>query len=498
MPLTPDQALAVTSRLFDRLVDRRSDIDSLEAYYRGEQSLRFATDQWRAEHEKRYEGFSDNWCGVVGSAAAEVTEVIGFRVGDDVTPLDDAERSLWRHWQANELPAQSQQGWQTTNVARRSFALVWATPDGEPMVTWEHPSQVIVEHDVERPRFRRYALKAWSDGDMDYATLYTPDEVWKWQAKGFDADIVQRAQDRGLILPSRAVSGGRRWQQREVPGESWPMRNPLRVVPVVEFPNRPQLKHGPISDIDGTRSMQDAINVMWAYLMVAADFASLPQRVILGQSPPKFPILDDNGQKIGEQVVDLEDLRNGRLLFLSGKDTKLGEFSASSSDFFLNVINVLARHISQQTKTPIYLIHGELGNVNGDTLAALNEPRNSKVRESHRHLGAGIRELMRLVALIDTDLGPVVADACRTGEVLWQNPATVSDAQRSDAAMKDKAVGLPIETILEHRYGYTQAEVDRTLARIDANSAREIASAVAPILRPQRQPGEPAPAEPAA
>jgi hypothetical protein len=74
----------------------------------------------------------------------------------------------------------------------------------------------------------------------------------------------------------------------------------------VEFANRPMLGGEPLSDIAGTIAMQDAINLLWAYLFVAADYASMPARVVMGQEPPKMPILDENGQKIGEKPVDIE------------------------------------------------------------------------------------------------------------------------------------------------------------------------------------------------
>jgi hypothetical protein len=498
MVLSAQEALTVTARLYERLRDRQNDISQLEAYARGEHKLRFASKEWSQDHKNRYQGFSDNWCGVVASAGPEVTEVLGFRIGDDVDTMDPAEKQLWRDWQVNEGPALSAQGWLTTAVAKRSFALVWPDASGEPALSWEHPSGVLVEHDVEQPRLRKFAVKAWRDEEHEYATLYEPTAVWKWQTRAA-VDTARRAADSGLWVPSTSTLSEvsvRRWEPREVPGETWPLRNPLGVVPIVEFPNRPQLGHGPISDISGTASMQDAINLMWAYLMVAADFASLPQRVIMGQAPPKIPILDANGQKIGEQVVELEDLRNGRLLWLTGKDAKIAEFSPASSDFFLQVVNTLARHISQQTKTPIYLIHGELGNVNGETMAALNEPRNGKVRESHRHLAAGIREVMRLMALVrGGPEAPAIAEACRTGTVQWQNPATVSEAQKSDAALKDNALGLPLPVILESRFNMAQAEIDRVMRQVDEAASRDVAALLRDVRVPEPQPAAEVPAQ---
>src|SRR5690606_38901627 len=90
----------------------------------------------------------------------------------------------------------------------------------------------------------------------------------------------------GIAVPTSDRSG---WRPREGASPN-PMPNPLGTVPVVEFPNRPMLGAEPLSHIAGTISMQDAINLLWAYLFSAADFASMPARVVMGQEPPKLPI----------------------------------------------------------------------------------------------------------------------------------------------------------------------------------------------------------------
>lgn len=98
---------------------------------------------------------------------------------------------------------------------------------------------------------------------------------------------------------------------------------PLGLLPIVEFPNRPLLGDGPISDIEGTMAGQDAANLMWAYLFGAADYASMPARVVMGQGPPKVPILDANGQKVSEAPIDVEQLTRGRMLWLTGQNTTM-------------------------------------------------------------------------------------------------------------------------------------------------------------------------------
>ena len=51
-------------------------------YFEGDQPLAYASPQWQQFHADRYQGFSDNWCGVVGRSPVERLRIDGIRVGD--------------------------------------------------------------------------------------------------------------------------------------------------------------------------------------------------------------------------------------------------------------------------------------------------------------------------------------------------------------------------------------------------------------------------------
>lgn len=459
MGLTADQAATITNKLYASLRNRSTSVAELADYAAGKHPLRFASAEWRKSHESRFQGFSDNWCGVVARAAAERTEVFGLRLGSDVDVQSPEEAALWRDWEAVDGPSKAAQGYLCGTTTSTSYALVWGDSDGNPLLTWESPQQAIVYYDPETGE-PLYGLKAWSDDDAEHATTYTRNEVWKFSRSR--SGIIAR--DSGLVLPNSLLAGG--WSARSDTRSVIP--NPLGVLPLVEHPNRPLLHGGPISDIAGVKAMQDAINLLWAYLFSAADFASMPARVVMGQEPPKMPILDENGQKIGEQKVDSESLKQGRLLWLTGQNTKIGQWEAAKLDVFTDVINVAVKHTASQTQTPIHYIMGELGNVNGETLTATELPLATKVRSGHKHLTRPTREVFRRFALVRDQAA--VAEACRTAVVQWKNPETMSDAQVSDAASKDKTIGWPFAAILERRYNLSQPEIARILAMAEAEA----------------------------
>ena len=60
-----------------------------------------------------------------------------------------------------------------------------------------------------------------------------------------------------------------------------------------------------------------------------------------------------------------------------------------------------------------------------------------------------------------------LADLIRLGEMAWANPAIHSEAQKADALSKKKAIGYPLEYIMELD-GMSPSEVDRILAMRDA------------------------------
>ena len=465
--LSPEaqQALATLTGLYKDLVARRPEVARYQSYFEGDQKLVYASEAWRKEHADRYKNFSDNWCGVVGTAAAERTEVTGIRLGDDVETIDDAERALWQDWLTNELPLQSSQGFLTSSIARRSYVQVWGDTDDNPVVEWMSPSQAIVAYTPGSQLRGRAALWSSVDGNFEYATLDDGGKfLWKFRRPASSASVVTGATPSGIVVIGNTGKneGWAPWQPAE--DEVWPLPNPLGELTVREFPHKPMLARDPLSRIAGTMAMQDAINMLWAYLFVAADYASMPARVVLGQEPPKLPILDESGQKIGEKAVEIAELARGRMLWLTGQNSKIDSWEAAKLDVFTGVVNVAVKHIAAQTRTPIHYIVGELGNVNGETLKATETPLTADVRDDHKSYGVGARGLFRLMALVRGN--KAVADACRTATIGWANPETRSDAQLADAALKDRQVGFPLEWIAQERYGYSQTDTARLMEMV--------------------------------
>lgn len=471
-----DTILGLVGKLYDELQKRRPDVDTLNGYYRGKQPLRFASEKWKAFHSERYAGFSDNWCAPVADAPAERQHLNGVRVSEPTVKMSTEEKTLWSDWLRNEGDQQLSQGLLQSGIASRSFALVYPGVDGNPGLSWESPSQVIVSYDPERRGHRRAALKTWVDDAQEFAVLYTPESVYRFQR---NAPRVSS----GLILTSSGGGGattGGRWSHVSTD------RNSLKIVPIVEFPNRPMLNGEPLSDIRGTKSMQDAINLLWAYLFGAADHASFPARVIMGQEPPKVPTLDEKGQQVGERTVDMRELERGRFLWLTGQNTSIGQWDSAKLDVFTSVIEIAIGHIAAQTRTPPHYLSANKGlsNLSGDALKAAETGLVKKVEEQQLYYSAAIREVFRLMAVLRGMTG--IADEMRTATVQWSNAEMRSDSQRADALVKKKQIGYPMRYLLELD-GLSPVEIDRVMGMRDDEQAQDPLMAATEAIRTNRE-----------
>ena len=449
-------ALAIAERLYARLVNRRPSVQTFDDYYEGKQPLVYASKEWADWHKGRYEGFADNWCGVVANSPAERLEVLGVRAEDRRGDLVE----VWDDWLANEGEMQSSQGFLESIVATTSYAIVWGNRNNEPVMTWEHPSEVIVERD---PVFNtvKYGIKATVYDGYEYLTLYEANALWKWRRKHNDERTGREYKtESGLIVHSYQNTRGTGWEPyRPDTDDVWPVPNPLKEPPIVEFPNRPRLRRDPVSDIAGTKAMQDAVNLLWAYLFTSADHASFPARVVLGQESPKIPILDEKGQKVGEKPVDLQEISHGRFLWLTNPEAKIDSWDAAKLDVFTEVIETAVGHIAAQTRTPQHYFMNK-DNIPATGYEAAEAGLVNKVNDQQRYFGAGVRGVMRLFALVRDN--KKTADAMGSAYIHWKDAGVRSESQLADAMLKRRDVGYPFEYLLEMD-GHSPQEIQRIM-----------------------------------
>jgi hypothetical protein len=424
-------------RLDVQLKERRGRIERYDAYYRGEHRLAFATEKFRKAFGSLFEEFADNWCELVVDAVDERLDVEGFRIPTDDPNDEDpqkADADAWEMWQRNRLDAESQMGHVEALIGEQSYGLVWfgEQKKGWPTITIEHPNEMIVEESAENRHVRAAALKRWSDGSTEFATLYLPTEIFKFERSA-----------------KRRPNAETRWVQREIANEQWPLPNPLGVVPVVPLPNRPRLLAPGESELRKVVPLQDATNKLVADMMVASEYTAFRQRWATGLELPKDP---ETGKPIEGSFKQAMD----RFWYSDSENTKFGEFEGTDLQRYVYAIEMLVQHIASQTRTPPHYFYLKGSFPSGESIKSAETGLVAKTRRKARYFGEGWEEIIRLGF---KTMGDKRADAFAL-ETIWADPESRTEGEHIDAVLKRQALGVPLEQLWEDA-GYTPQQIAR-------------------------------------
>jgi hypothetical protein len=426
-PLSP---LWWVKRLYDQLKRQRETFELFDAYYRGEPPrLPWLADQAQDEFRRLLALSKSNYMGLVVDAMVERQIVEGFRIGDELA----GDMPTWEIWQANNLDAASDQVLLEAAIGGCSFLLV-APPEesgGNPLIYPEHPTQATVEYEPGSGRRRRAAgLKVWQDDwtGKQMATLYLPDAIYKFQAPKPAAG--------GITDPA--------WESRRVAGETWPAKNPLGEVPLVEVANNPRMLSGGVSELADVIAIQDRINKTLADRLMTQDFGAFPQKWAIG-----FPDEDAQGNKTRV------DVGRDRMVQSEMAETKFGQFESAALDPYSSAKREDVKDVASRTRTPAQYLLGEMSNVNGETLKASESGLVSKVRQRNRTAGEGLEAvagLARRAKGIDKPAEII--------ETKWRNPEFRTEGELVDSLTKMKTLNVPDEALWE-RWGATEVEIAR-------------------------------------
>ncbi len=451
-----EDALKLAERMYARLDARRNGIDRAENYYAGNQSLTFATKEWVEKNGARFSGFSDNWCATVANSEAERLALTGIKYRTDGSgsrdeygrEVDRVGLETWDDWLRNEMDAQQSQGFLMSLIARRSFISVWADDDDRPVYMWEHPSNVEIETHAMNPRKRKAAIKTWVDESHEYMQMDDASFLWKWRRTRQQMVDERKPQSEQF----RQRQGGRKsgWVAwTETGDDTWPVAHPFGEVMTVEIPNRPMLRGEPVSEIEGIMPMQDAINLLWAYLFHAADYASMPARVLLATNPPMRKVLDDKGKVVGEAPITMKELNEARMAVFGGEHAKIDQWDPADLKPFTDVIEIAVGHIAAQTRTPPHYLVANKGisNLSGDALKSAEIGLVKKSIEFQRFATPELREVHRLGHIVRRN--HALAEATRFATLAWANPEIRSEAELGDSLIKKRSIGYPMRYLME-------------------------------------------------
>lgn len=419
-PPEPGSPLWWVKRLETKLAERRSYAQIMSRYYVGDHPLPLAHEKARSHFQRMLRFSRANWTGLIVDTVAERLHVEGFRLGG----AEDSDEDAWGIWQGNDLDAESELVHTEALVCGETYVTVWSNPaDAEvPLITPESPTQMIHEYDRGNRRELAAALKVWDDDwtTEKHATLYLPDGIYKY----------------------RAAKSSTEWSEREAT-----LANPLRMVPVAVFRNRPRLLDGGRSEIEDLTDIQDRVNKIIFDMAMASEYAAFRQRYSIGMEIPRDE--DNNPKAPFESAID-------RLWMAEDPEVKFGEFAATDLGPYIHAIESDIRMMAAISRTPPHYLLGAMVNISGDALKAAESGLSSKARSRTRQFGEAWERVIRLAFAVLDD--PRAKE--RDSEVIWRDVETRTEGERVDALTKMKTLGVPNAALWE-RWGATPQEIDR-------------------------------------
>jgi hypothetical protein len=458
-PLSPDWWLI---RLGRAMRARQPRLDLAWRYYSGDQPLPQGPRKAIAAYLDFQKMCRTNFCAFTVDATVHRATVMGVNGADG-----QADDALWAIWQRNRLDSRQRLVYRTALSQSAAYVMIGEDPDGsgQPLITAEHPRQVITEDDPETGRVRA-ALKLWYDPALrrGRANVYLLDQVVKYVT--------------GERAPGALPFIGRTSWERM--GEPEPHQ--LGVVPVVPFFCRPDLGEEPEVDFAKVLPIQDRINLGVLNRMTAERYSAFRQKYVTGH---KFAKRNDPETGL-ETVTQPFRPDPGGVWASEGTDTKFGEFSQTDLLGYLKCHEADVRDFLILTHTPGYYYATDLINLSADTVTALDTNHVAKVQGLQAEWGESWETVLDVA-------GRVAGDTAERSsiEVRWQDPRQLNPTVLADTAVKLQQAGYPLAVIAEKT-----GESPQRIAAITAADARNklLSAALTPTFQ---QPGQPAPAPPA-
>jgi hypothetical protein len=318
-------------------------------------------------------------------------------------------------------------------------------------------------------------VKRWlvDTGDI-YVTFYTPEAVYKFRdtSVGQSPDTKHSSSSALREIPNVGWFGN--LEERNIPGEEWPLPNPFGRVPVVEFNNTSYT-----SELKDAIPQQDALNKTLLDMLVTGEFQAFNQRAIETMSnepeggwaagPGEVWALRPSFDSDGKQIV-----------------TTFHTFETADPSTYMQPIQMWLQHMALTSSTPVrYFMQSDRGGrgdaPSGDSLLVDDKPLNDKVEEKQKRWGNRWMEVARLIAsaLEIEDAFSLVGDA------VWQDPRhdfILSKLKEGQAMIE---IGIPVKFVVT-KIGLTPDEevavlkmVEEAKVEQEAKEAAEMEAVVA-------------------
>ena len=354
-------------------------------------------------------------------------QLSGFTCKDEAVNTTLAD---W--WDVQDVDADAEEIAKSVGVTSEGFIIAEQREDGTTHV-YANPSHLCAMfYREDDPKTREFAAKWYESGDVTYLTLYYPDHFEHYVAR----------QKRTEISGANAFA-----PDPEVPEET----NPHSEIPVFHY-RRDRRGTGELTNVV---PLQNALNKLFADMMVAAEYSAFKQRYVLTNAELAKGDIKNAPNEIWKLPAG-----DGE-----GPDTKVGEFEATQLKNFIDALDHIAIRIAVLTRTPKHYLL-QASDVSGEALLAMEAPLVKKATKCRRRLEVTWKQAVAFILRMQGSA--VDADDI---ECIWEDEHTVQPYTEALILKTLVDAGIPLETMLR-RTGWSEEEIAKLLEDAAAESER--------------------------
>jgi len=419
------------ARAFNALKGKQSKYATLNDYYNGNAPLVYASEEFRAQFTRLTARFSENWAAVVIDSLLDRLSLQGFKLDD--TSASDSIENLWDEL---DLSLDSDEICRDVSITGEAFLMIERKEDGSVNAFANPPHLCHAFYCEDDPREMAFAAKWFDRGGEAHLTLYYTDVLVHYVAK----------KQRSEVDNVNAFTLDPEFEQGiEV--------NEFSRIPLFHFQRDRTSLFGELQNVI---PLQNALNKLFADMMVSAEFGAAPQRyAIIDSMSADQADLKNGPNKIWKFAYDAEG---------SGRP-QVGQFEATQLNNFLVAIDHIATKIAVITRTPKHFLLQQ-GDVSGEALIAMEAPLNRKAKKYTSRLGVTWRQCAKFI--LELQGFSVEANDI---EPIWEDVRTIQPLTESVIRVNNSKAGIPIDTQLE-REGWTDDEIEEMHSVEDANTSR--------------------------
>lgn len=425
--VNPDIKLAVETISKKRIVYTK-----LYDYYIGRHDLKYSVSRLKKAFERFNVYFAQNWASVIVDSVLDRLILRGF----DVSKSVEANKTLDDLWQNQTMQLTADDVHEACSVTGEGFIVAMRQDEGDGIdVYFNDPRNCHVFYDPENPSRKRLAAKMWLAANRRVRlVLYYEDQIEHYESiREISARSNGWAIGRGIQFVPWMV-GANSLEQTHIE------ENPDGIIPVFHF-QMPRAS-GKILLGPSELSIQDAVNKLFADMMVSAEFNTFVQRVVISQSDPG----------------DLANSPGVNWWIPSGdgkaQQASVLELGGRSLTSFLEAIDKLATSLAVISRTPKHYFFAQAGDPSGDALIAMEAPLNKKTKKYVEKFSVE----WRMLAIYLLKLSGIEGVAQVDIQTIWEPVETIQPRARAEISQIEVSTGIPLVTSLT-RQGWSSDEI---------------------------------------